>query len=177
MSTRERVIAEILNRVRNDQTGRGLSGPADPRKKRRRRLTSAARRANRAALLMVAAMTLALLPGAAHADAWQGNEFHSPSTNLVCKYWNGGLTCGSYASQKIVTMTPYGRPLQGRYLGVTGQTSHLLPYGWTWHTNGYTITCTSLFSGMRCVNRAGWAFKIYREGYTVSYRGQVLWTI
>lgn len=112
-------------------------------------------------------------------STWVGNTFRSPTGNLVCKYrgWTDRIACGSYASQKIVSMTSTSRPVEGSLITFGDEQSHLLPYGTDWHTVGRAITCSSRFSGIRCTNKAGWAFLVYRQGVDVFYRGAYLWSL
>lgn len=124
-------------------------------------------------------LAASLLAVPATANAWTGNTFRSPTGNLICKWrgWTGRISCGSYASGTIISMTSNTRPVQGRNLTFGDESSHLLGYGASWATPGRTITCSSSWSGIRCVNKSGWAFLIYRQGVDVSYRGQYLWSI
>lgn len=132
-------------------------------------------------IAMLAALAAALLlPAASHAaDGWNANTFRSPTGNLVCKYrgWTGTLACGAYSSQKIVALHAHGRPVQGRLITLGDEAPHSFPYGQTWHTNGYQITCSSRYDGIRCVNLDGWAFLIDRSTIKVQWHGAYAWSL
>jgi hypothetical protein len=113
------------------------------------------------------------------AGAWTGNTMQSPSGNLICKWrsWTQTLACGSRATRKIVALTPYGRPKQGRLMTFGDESPRTLYYGDTWTSPGRGIACKSMRRGIACVNGTGWSFLIYREAIDVYYHNLYYWSL
>lgn len=125
----------------------------------------------------VAVVALAL-PASASAD-WTSNTFRSPTGNLICKLRpsQGRISCGSFASQKVIVMGTNSRPVQGFSITWNGSENWpVLRYGQRYNV-GQPISCTSLFSGMKCQNATGWFFKIERQTIWVGRYGQTLYTL
>jgi hypothetical protein len=121
------------------------------------------------------ALVLVLVP-VTGASAWTGNTFQSPSGNLVCKYrnWTDSIACGAYSSQKIISMTATGRPVEGARMTFGDSTWHTLAYGQSWNRGG-SVSCHSLSAGMRCQNTQGWFFLVNSTRLYVGRYGQYLY--
>lgn len=134
----------------------------------------------RKSLIASVALCAALvLPASASAD-WTSNTFRSPTGNLVCKlrpYPYSRISCGSFWSQKVVVMGTNTRPLQGARITWDGSESWPTLYYGQRYNMGQPISCTSLYSGMRCQNTAGWFFKIDRSTIWVGRYGQTYYTL
>lgn len=127
------------------------------------------------------AIVLALvLPWTATAKAnstWQSNTFRSPTGNIICKLniRTSVIACGSFTSQKVITLSPFARPREGWHITWDGSESWpILNYGWRYN-QGKSVSCTSLYSGMKCQNVAGWYFKIDRDRVYVGRYGQAIY--
>lgn len=129
-------------------------------------------------LITLAALAALAVPATASAADWTSNTFRSPTGNLVCKlrpYPYNRISCGSFASQKVIVMGAYSRPVQGYSITWDGSESWpTLFYGQRYNV-GKPLSCTSLFSGMRCQNAAGWFFKIDRSRVYVGRYGQTFY--
>jgi hypothetical protein len=124
---------------------------------------------------LILALIFALVP-VSSASAWTGNTFRSPSGNIACKYrnWTGSIACGAYSSQKIISMKPHGRPVEGLRITFGDSDWHTLYYGQSW-AQGQPISCRSLSSGMRCQNAEGWFFLVNATRIYVGRYGQYLY--
>jgi hypothetical protein len=118
----------------------------------------------------------------ASADAWQGNTFQSPNGNVICQFTGRFIACGSYASEKIVLMSFYSRPLKGRVMPQPSVQPHTLANLMWWNASdpaGGTgkIRCRSFPRYMFCKNATGWSFRIGRSFLQVFHRGTLYATL
>jgi hypothetical protein len=125
-----------------------------------------------AAIALTVALGVTASIASAQSSDWYGEVFNSPTRDhaveIMCKYRQSldSITCGVWpeirASGRIVSMTSYGTPREGRIITWDGQAVHTLHYGSHYRGNGSRITCSSAYNGMRCTNHRGHGFFISR---------------
>jgi hypothetical protein len=104
--------------------------------------------------------------------------FKMPSRNVGCTFYGGTLRCdilsglvpeptGACPNDWVGLVITTGGAAEPQCAGDTVYDRHAptLGYGNTWKRGG--ITCTSSEAGLRCSNKAGHAFTLAREGWSV----------
>jgi hypothetical protein len=116
-----------------------------------------------AAVAGFAALCAVLLVPAS-AQAWRGNDFKSPSGNIVCHYAGNWIACATLNNSNVVVVdrTHAYHSFQ-RTFGTRG---YVLGYGKHYTTDDGRFICLSSRNGMGCENRRnGHGFAINASGW------------